>query len=94
MLYCYCYIVIVTVEEYFEHNPQYNLCYCENCLEDRKDNKIYNRGSPPRKYIVPIGWARFSLRYVNNTSLSEIVINSRDKHLHNMLAHNTPNPKN
>ena len=55
-------IVIITVEEFFETNPKFNLCYCENCLEGRQDRKVYERGIPRKKYTVPIGWTRFSLK--------------------------------
>ena len=61
-----CCIVIenalVAVEEFFERDPQFNLCYCEDCLKGRKDKKKYERGLPPKKYTLPTGWARFSLK--------------------------------
>ena len=53
---------IITVEEYLEPDPKFNLCYCENCLEGRQDRKVYERGIPRKKYTVPIGWTRFSLK--------------------------------
>ena len=56
------YNVVVIVEEFFEHDPRYNLCYCEDCLKGRKDKKKYERGFPPKKYTLPTGWARFSLK--------------------------------
>ena len=55
--------VIIDIDTYFDPNPKYNMCYCENCLKGRKDKRVYNRGIPPTKYAVPIGWTRFSLRY-------------------------------
>ena len=59
-------VIVVTVEAFFEPNPQFNLCYCKDCLKGRKDKKIYERGIPPKKYTLPVGWARFSLRYNNH----------------------------
>ena len=55
-------ILLVTVGEFFERVSRLNLCYCEDCLKGRKDKKTYMRGDPPKKYTLPTGWARFSLK--------------------------------
>ena len=55
-------IVIITAEAFFERNPKYNLCYCEDCLKGRNDKEVYERGIPPKKYTLPTGWYRFALR--------------------------------
>lgn len=64
--------LIITIEGYFEPNPQYNLCYCEDCLKGRNDKKVYERGIPPKKYTLPTGWSRFSLRYASVVFLSQM----------------------
>ena len=64
--------LIVTTEPFFEPNPQFNLCYCEDCLKGRKDKKVYERGNPPKKYTLPTGWSRFSLQYVSVVFLSQM----------------------
>ena len=55
---------IVIIDPFLELNPKYNMCYCEECHKHRRDESTYKRGKPPKKYALPIGWARFSLRYV------------------------------
>ena len=52
----------IYIDKYFD--PKYNLCYHEECLKGRKDKEVYERGNPPKKYTLPIGWSRFSLRYI------------------------------
>ena len=53
---------IVIIGAFFELNPKYNKCYCEECHKRRKDKNTYERGKPPKKYTLPVNWARFSLR--------------------------------
>ena len=62
-------VIVIAVEAYFEPNPQFNLCYCKDCLKGRKDKEKYERGIPPKEYTLPTGWARFSLKYVTIVSV-------------------------
>ena len=66
------YHYVITVEAFLEPNPKYNLCYCEDCLKSRKEEKTYKRGIPPKKYTLPIGWTRFSLRYVQAIAVAVV----------------------
>ncbi|XP_035698644.1 neuralized-like protein 4 [Branchiostoma floridae] len=47
-------------DEYFE--PSYDMCYCTKCHNKRGEKDVYTRGDPPMKYVLPIGWCRFSLK--------------------------------
>ncbi|XP_070568214.1 neuralized-like protein 4 isoform X1 [Ptychodera flava] len=42
------------------------MCYCEKCHKHRGDKEVYPRGIPPTKYVLPLGWARFSLRILKH----------------------------
>jgi hypothetical protein len=37
-------------------------CFCSDCHEARGDSAMCSRGTPPRPYILPVGWCRFGLR--------------------------------
>lgn len=54
---CCCF----SLDAFFESNPDYDSCFCMDCFGDRKD-LVCNRGNPPKKYVRPVGWTRFSLR--------------------------------
>ncbi|XP_078582505.1 uncharacterized protein LOC144865562 [Branchiostoma floridae x Branchiostoma japonicum] len=43
-------------------SPDHDKCYCETCHKDRGGPNASQRGEPPKKYAVPVGWARFGLR--------------------------------
>lgn len=38
------------------------MCYCQFCHVQRNDNEHYNRGKPPRRYALPIGWCRLAVK--------------------------------
>lgn len=40
-----------------------DVCFCRYCFEKRGDKSVYTRGSPPRPYITPVGWARIGLKF-------------------------------
>jgi hypothetical protein len=40
----------------------YDICFCQECHEEREDDDYYNRGNPPKLYALPIEWCRFGLR--------------------------------
>eukprot|EP01084_Bolivina_argentea_P274693 468255_1 len=42
-------------------DPANDKCFCDECCNYRKDKVIYNRGKPPKPYVLPIGWVRFGL---------------------------------
>lgn len=31
-------------------------------MSARKDRPVYERGNPPMKYALPVGWAKFALK--------------------------------
>jgi len=37
------------------------MCYCRRCMGARGDRELYQRGQPPRPYILPVGWIRLGL---------------------------------
>ena len=56
-----CQFFVLTLEPFFKSTPDYNSCFCENCFRDKKQ-LVCQRGNPPKKYVRPIGWTRFSLK--------------------------------
>ena len=42
-------------------DPSADMCYCQGCVDARGDADMYDRGDPPRPYIVPVGWIRLGL---------------------------------
>eukprot|EP00058_Branchiostoma_floridae_P012472 XP_002597960.1 hypothetical protein BRAFLDRAFT_79796 [Branchiostoma floridae] len=42
--------------------PERDMCYCPSCHERRGDIEIYQRGNPPKPYVLPLGWSRFALQ--------------------------------
>ncbi|XP_019633261.1 PREDICTED: neuralized-like protein 4 [Branchiostoma belcheri] len=42
--------------------PERDMCYCPSCHADRGDIEIYQRGNPPKPYVLPLGWSRFALQ--------------------------------
>eukprot|EP01084_Bolivina_argentea_P138662 244078_1 len=47
-------------KEFF--NSKQNLCFCRKCHSKRKDEMVYSRGSPRKRYGVPLEWVRFGLK--------------------------------
>jgi hypothetical protein len=39
-----------------------SICYCAKCCTARGDERVYSRGDPPIKYVLPQGWARVGLK--------------------------------
>ncbi|XP_078679054.1 neuralized-like protein 4 [Branchiostoma floridae x Branchiostoma belcheri] len=42
--------------------PERDMCYCPSCHTERGDMQIYQRGNPPKPYVLPLGWSRFALQ--------------------------------
>ena len=42
-------------------DPSGDQCFCAECHAARGDAARYNRGNPPRPYLLPVGWTRFGL---------------------------------
>ncbi|XP_077976864.1 neuralized-like protein 4 [Glandiceps talaboti] len=49
-------------ESIFRLDTRYDICFCNSCHTARGDRKVYYRGNPPEKYVLPLGWARISLQ--------------------------------
>ncbi|XP_077976900.1 neuralized-like protein 4 [Glandiceps talaboti] len=49
-------------ESIFRLDTRYDMCFCHRCHTARGDRKVYQRGVPPAKYVLPLGWARISLQ--------------------------------
>ncbi|XP_077997139.1 protein mono-ADP-ribosyltransferase PARP14-like [Glandiceps talaboti] len=45
----------------FDPEKRFDKCFCGDCHKSRGDKLVTNRGQPPAKYSLPIGWARFAL---------------------------------
>ena len=42
--------------------PEYEKCFCENCSSERNDCEVVEAGYPPKRFVVPLGFAKFGVR--------------------------------
>ena len=60
-------------------NHDFDTCFCDSCMARRKDSDFYFRGSPPKPYILPRGFAGFGVAH--SVAQSESLHVYRDWHV-------------
>ena len=43
-------------------DPDYDVCFCSDCIDGLGDLDVYDRGIPPKKYAIPTGWVKFGVQ--------------------------------
>jgi hypothetical protein len=63
----------IKVDAFFDFSAGATMCFCHTCARARGEAPVYARGEPPRKCVMPIGWARVGMKLPPHAHGSDIM---------------------